>query len=44
MQESATTEIPGDSSSASTDDLPESTADTGDYKAKLQAKSEEVRR
>ena len=42
MQESAATEIPGDSSSASTDGLPESTADNGEHEAELQARREEV--
>ncbi|CAK0780663.1 hypothetical protein CVIRNUC_005131 [Coccomyxa viridis] len=41
-EESAATEIPGDSSSASTDGLPESTADTGEHEAELQARREEV--
>ena len=42
VQESATTEVPSDSSSASTDDFPESAVDSGEYKAELQARSEEV--
>ena len=42
MQESAATEIPGDSSSASMDGAPESTVDTQEYEAELQARREEV--